>query len=86
MTSAKAQNTVPAIDQSVLNGLFSPTASERFFKEGRRNIEREVKILTNPELYKPEDILLNNGIDKKTIEQLDEKNPILNFPEESPQL
>ncbi|MEM6403435.1 MAG: hypothetical protein AAF757_24930 [Cyanobacteria bacterium P01_D01_bin.116] len=76
--TAFAQNTVPSIDRSVVNGLYSPTASELFFEEGRRKIERETQILVNPERYKRSDILQNNTIDTKIIEEKKETNPIFN--------
>ncbi|MBV6625785.1 MAG: hypothetical protein KI793_23135 [Rivularia sp. (in: Bacteria)] len=83
MDTALAESTVPLPDQSVLNGLYSPTASERFFEEGQRNIQRETKILLNPELYRREGILKNNIINSQIIEELEETNPILNFPNDS---
>ena len=82
MAATKAQNIESNINQSVLNGLFSPTASERFFEEGKLNIEREVKILTNPERYQREDILQDNTLNMKIFEEMEETNPILNFPQD----
>lgn len=79
MDVAFAESTVPIPDRSVLNGLYSPTASEIFFEEGKRKIERETKILVNPRRYKKEGILKNNIVDTK-IEELEQENPILNFP------
>lgn len=75
---AFAESKVPLPNQSVLNGLYSPTASEKFFEEGRRNIERETEILVNPERYKREDILQNNTIDTKIIEKIEETNSTFN--------
>ncbi len=75
---AFAQSNVPSIDRSVLNGLYSPSSAERFFEEGRRKIEREVQILKNPERYKHKDILQNNAIDIKIIEERGETNPTFN--------
>ncbi len=46
MATARAQNTRPLLNRSVLNGLYSPTAAERFFEEGRRGMEREIEIIT----------------------------------------
>ncbi len=83
MGTAKAQNTLPNLNQSVLNGLFSPTAAERFFEEGRQNMEGEVQILANPELHKGEDILQINTVDIQTIKETEEKKPSFNVPEES---
>lgn len=85
MGTAKAQNAVPKLNQSVLNGLFSPTAAERFFEEGRRDIEREVKILAHPERYKREDILKIDTTDIKRIEETGKTKPVYNFPEDTPQ-
>ena len=82
MGTAKAQDAVPLSSQSVLNGLYSPTASERFFEEGKRKIEKQTKILLNPERYKREGILKNNIDNTKIIEELEETNPIINFPED----
>ncbi|AFY56425.1 hypothetical protein Riv7116_3985 [Rivularia sp. PCC 7116] len=83
MDTALGESTVPLPNQSVLNGLYSPRASEMFFEEGRRNIQRETRILLNPERYKSEGILKNNIDNTKIIEQLEETNPILNFPKDS---
>lgn len=81
MDTAFAETTLPMPNQSVLNGLYSPTASERFFEEGKRKIERERRILINPEIYRREGILKNNIVNNR-IEQLEETNPILNFPKD----
>ena len=81
--TAKAENTVPNLNQSVLSGLFSPTAAERFFEEGRHKIEREAQILVHPERYKREDILQINTIDIKKIEETRETKPNYNFPEDT---
>lgn len=85
MGTAKAQDTIPHINQSVLNGLFSPTAAERFFEEGRRNMEREAQILADPERYKRKDILQTDKIDIKRIEETWKTKPTDNFPEDTPQ-
>ncbi len=45
MATARA-HTRPLLNRSVLNGLYSPTAAERFFEEGRRGMEREIEIIT----------------------------------------
>jgi len=81
--TAFAETTVPLPNQSVLNGLYSPTASERFFEEGKRNIEKQTQILINSERYKREDILKNNIVNSKIIEELEQTNPIFNFPKDS---
>ena len=85
MGTALAQNTLPNFNGSVLNGLFSPTSAERFFEEGRRNLEKETQILVNPERYSGEGILQLNTIDIKLIEETGETKPISNFTEDSPQ-
>ncbi|MEM7714781.1 MAG: hypothetical protein AAF349_14595 [Cyanobacteria bacterium P01_A01_bin.68] len=81
--TAKAQEAIPLPDQTVLNGLYSPTASERFFEEGKRSIEREARILINPKLNQREGLLKNNIINSKIIEELEDKNPILDFPQDN---
>ncbi len=80
MDTALAQISPSMPNQSVLNGLYSPTASERFFEEGKKKIEKQTLILVNPERYKPESILKINIVNTKIIEELEQKNPILNFP------
>ena len=82
--TARAQTTVPDLNQSDLNGLFTPTSAQRFFEEGRRNMEREEQILAHPERYRSEGILQINTIDMKVIEETGETKPIDNFPENSP--
>ncbi|MEM6611943.1 MAG: hypothetical protein AAF652_06755 [Cyanobacteria bacterium P01_C01_bin.72] len=61
----KAEN---KLDAGVLNGLFTPTQSERFFETGRENFEREIQLFTYPEKYLRSDML---QIDTKIIEQMD---------------
>ncbi|MEM8828400.1 MAG: hypothetical protein AAGE96_03465 [Cyanobacteria bacterium P01_G01_bin.19] len=51
-----------------LNGLFTPTQSERFFQAGRENFEREIEIFTHPEKYLRSDVL---KIDPEAIKQMD---------------
>lgn len=80
--TAKAQSTIPNINQRVLNGLFSPTASERFLEEGNRNIEREIQILRNPKLYKREDILQIHKTDSEIIKETETKKSIPNSVED----
>ena len=52
-----------------LNGLFTPTQSERFFQAGREDFEQEVKFFNYPELYLRDDLL---QIDPEIIEQLNQ--------------
>lgn len=44
----------------VINGLFTPNQSERFFQAGREDFEREVEIFNHPERYLNEDLLQIN--------------------------
>jgi hypothetical protein len=81
MDTAFAQSTVPSTNPSVLNGLFSPTAPERFFEEGKRKIQKETKILFNPQRYKSEVILKIDVDNSKIMEELEEKDLIFYFPQ-----
>jgi hypothetical protein len=81
--TARAQNSLPLINQSVLNGLFSPTTGEKFFEEGRREMEREIEMLAHPERYSSEDLLQLNTIDLERIEETGETKPIDKLPEDS---
>ena len=82
--TAKAQNTVPQIPNSVRNGLFTPTSADRFFEEGRRNLDREAEILVNPEHYYGEGILQINTTDIKVIDGEEETKTMPNFPDNHP--
>ena len=64
--AVKAENK-PNLDS--LNGLFTPTQSERFFQAGRENFEREIEIFTHPEKYLRDDLL---QIDPELIEQMNQ--------------
>ena len=52
-TASSAQNNIPAARTpnftSTFNGLFSPTAAQRFFETGRNNFEREIDFLIDSE-------------------------------------
>ena len=74
-----AQNTLPTPNQSDLNGLFTPTSSQRFFEEGRQKFEREVEILTNPERYYGGSLLQINTIDIEIIDEEEEMKTIPDF-------
>lgn len=71
ITPATAQSdrgaTVPSLPNDVVNGLFTPTQSQRFFQEGRKAFEREVEIFNNPERYEGEKIL---QFDRELIEEM----------------
>ena len=81
---AQDKNTLLNRDQSVINGLFSPTAAQRFFEEGRRNLKREAEILEAPERYFGKEILQINTVDLKIIDGSEENKPIDNFPGDIP--
>lgn len=55
--TAKAQDGLASVNDFVLNGLFTPTAAQRFFETGRENFARETRILEDPERYFDGDIL-----------------------------
>ena len=88
MGTAKAQsnqNSIVNLKQSTLNGLFTPTSADRFFEQGRRQMERERETLANPEHYLNSNILQVNTIDIKILDEMGETQPVPNFPEYSPQ-
>ncbi|WP_027843620.1 hypothetical protein [Mastigocoleus testarum] len=91
MSTAKANNnapvprTLPDLHPSVLNGLISPTASERFLEEGRRKLETEADILVHPERYEREVILKIDMTKIKKIEEIEEKKPTFHTPEDTSQ-
>ena len=63
-----------SFNYDVLNGLFTPTQSDRFFQAGREDFEREVEFFNHPERYFKDDLL---HIDPELIEQM-------NLPKEKP--
>ncbi|RMF21127.1 MAG: hypothetical protein D6756_13055 [Cyanobacteria bacterium J083] len=79
--AAQAQTETPRVDnlqQSTLNGLFTPNDSQRFFAAGKKDLEEEMKFLTNLERYLNKDILV---IDEELIKQMQEIQPNqINFP------
>ena len=85
MRTALAQPTVPALNQSDLNGLFTPTSAQRFFGEGRRNLEREAEILAHPERYSRGSLLQINTIDIQIIDESEEPTIIPHGNDNSPQ-
>lgn len=86
--TAVAQNTAPNVNELLndfnSNDLFTPTAADRFFEEGRRKMEREAEILAHPERYSGEGILQINTLDMEVINETGEKKPTSDFPENSP--
>lgn len=86
MRTALAQpTTVPTLNQPDLNGLFTPTSAQRFFGEGRRNLEREAEILTHPERYSRRGLLQINTIDIQIIDESGEPTIIPSGNNDSPQ-
>ncbi|MGK7953476.1 MAG: hypothetical protein AB4368_33010 [Xenococcaceae cyanobacterium] len=85
MNTAQAQNAVvpPNLNQSSVNGLFTPTSADRFFEEGRRKFEREIEILTHPEDYYNGAILQIETIDMKVMDEMGETKTVPNFPDDS---
>lgn len=75
ITTSSAQNNIP-------NGLFSPTAAQRFFEVGRKEFERERDFLIDSEDY----LILNDSeddsetnllqLDSEAIEQIKEINSV----------
>lgn len=55
--TAKAQNSLSLPNSFIINGLFTPTAAQRFFETGRKNFARETRVLEQPERYFDGDIL-----------------------------
>ena len=82
--TAKGQTNLTTLDQPNLSGLFTPTAADRFFEEGRRNMEREAEILNHPERYSRGDILQFSNIDIKIVDETGAKIPISDFLEAAP--
>ncbi|MGF1589312.1 MAG: hypothetical protein ACFCU7_08725 [Pleurocapsa sp.] len=71
ITTAKAENYL-----DVVNGLFTPTESERFFQAGRADFEQEIELFTHPERYRSKDLL---QIDPELIEQMDRFKQLPSF-------
>ena len=68
ITTAKAQDNI----HNVINGLFSPTAAQRFFETGRKDFAKEVDFLANPDRYLNGNIL---EINHELIEQMKKTHP-----------
>ncbi len=88
IATAKAQNGIPATGASLtvetqtlmldrqnlsINGLFTPTAAQRFYEAGREDFEREMKYLRDSERYFSEDIL---QIDTESLQQIWKDKPL----------
>lgn len=73
ITTAEGQNNLPKLPNSTLNGVFSPTAAQRFFNAGSKDFEREIDFLANPERYLSADLL---QIDEELREQMKETKVI----------
>ena len=88
MGTVLAQNPTPNVNEVLRdfnsNDLFTPTAADRFFEEGRLKMEREIEILAHPERYSGEGILQINTLDMEVINETGEKKPNSNFPEDHP--
>ena len=69
VVAANAENN---LDFDMLNGLFTPTQSARFFQAGTEQLEREIEIFNHPELYLRDDML---QIDPELIEQMNRDRP-----------
>ena len=54
---------------SALNGIFFPTAADRFFQVGREDFEREIDFVARPEKYLTGELL---QIDAELIKQMQE--------------
>lgn len=73
IATAKAQVNLSEVRESNFNGLFTPTAAQRFYETGRKDFEREADFLATPERYLSRDIL---QIDPELQEQIRENKPI----------
>lgn len=75
ITATSAQDNLPAAPTPdftpAFNGLFSPTAAERFFETGRNNFEREIDFVNDSEDHFSDDLL---QLDPELVQQMKE-NP-----------
>lgn len=71
--TSSAQNNIPAAQTPdftpTFNGLFSPTAADRFFETGRNNFEREIDSVIDSEDRFSNELL---QLDPELIEQIQE--------------
>lgn len=65
----EAQNLTLDMPEIPINGLFTPTAAQRFYQAGREDFDREVDFLADPERYLNGDIL---QMDEELIRQIEE--------------
>ena len=77
IATAKAQDSSPRIPNSnpTLNGIFSPTAADRFFEAGREDFAKEIDFLRDSDKYFNDDLL---KFDEELIEQMQKTKP---FPD-----
>lgn len=71
ITTSSAQDNIPAVPTPTFNGLFSPTAADRFFETGRNNFEREIDFVNDSEDRFSDDLL---QLDPELVQQMKE-NP-----------
>ena len=79
IATSKAKDIQPPLDESTLNGLFTPTEAQRFFEAGRKDFEQEVEIIAHPERYLTDDLL---QIDDRLIEEMRETKPFYDFSQD----
>lgn len=75
ITTSSAQNNIPAVQTPTFNGLFSPTAAQRFFETGRNNFEREIDSVINSKDRFSDDLL---KLDRGLVEQMKENSSTQN--------
>lgn len=79
-TTPSAQN-ISRLQNSTFNGLFTPTAAQKFFETGRNNFEREIDSVIDSEDRFSNDILQL----EEAIKQMKETNSIQNAQQNNPQ-
>ncbi len=83
MTTAKAQKDIDIPkDIDTIEGLFTPTESQRFFQQGREDFAREVRMFLHPERYLNSDLL---QISPELIKQMNQEQQAANFTAENAQ-
>lgn len=80
ITTSSAQNNIPAAQTPnftpTFNGLFSPTAADRFFETGRNNFEREIDSVIDSEDRFSDDLL---QLDPELVRQMKENKSTQNI-------